>query len=187
MRYAIVVLLTLFLIIIGIVVLIGRGNRNASTQTASTVKLADQVDKDFTRVSWTMQGELVGEEERRAVRVTVSESERVVEVLEGYEENIGKRKTFANTKAAFDTFIQALDRLGFGRQQETKITDERGVCPLGNRFIYELSSGGEQIFRTWSDNCLDSNGTYGGSTSLARQIFKNQITDYDKFVRGVDL
>jgi hypothetical protein len=135
-----------------------------------------------------VEGKLVGEEDRRAVRVTVSDSERVVEVLGGYEEKVIKSKKYSNTRAAFETFLLALDRIGFGRQRSNvRIKDERGACPLGNRYIYELNSGGKQELRTWSDNCLGAEGTFGGSTSQARQIFKNQISDYDKFIQDVEL
>jgi hypothetical protein len=188
MRYGIITLLFILLVVIGAVAIFGRGG-GSDTGGAKTVKLADYTANDSAKVSWTMQGKLVGEDQRKAVRVTVSKNTRTVEILNGYEERVEKSQDFSNSEAAFATFTRALDQLGYGRDRKAAITDERGVCPQGNRYIYRLTDGSDEVMRTWSTNCRSSEGTFGGgnAASAIAQLFKQQITDYNKFVTGIQL
>jgi hypothetical protein len=189
MRYGISILVVAFLIIIGSVVLIGRGNNGSKTTTnARITKLADYANNDTASVSWTMQGGLVGEDQYKAVRVTVTKSKRTAEVLGGYGQRVEKSVEFANSPESFATFTRALDNLGFGRERAVALADERGVCPQGNRFIYRVTDGTKEIMRTWSSSCSTKEGPFGGKTpTVIRELFRQQITDYSKFVSGVKL
>lgn len=190
MRYGIGILVIAFLFIIGSVVLIGRITRPSNTNTATSrvTKLADYTNNDAASVSWTMQGRLVGENEYKSVRVTVTKSKRTAEVLGGYGNRVEKSVEFANSPEAFATFTRALDNLGFGRERTVPVADERGVCPQGNRFIYRLTDGSKEIMRTWSDTCSPKDGPFGGRTpNVIRELFRQQITDYNKFVSGIKL
>ncbi len=75
------------------------------------------------------------------------------------------------------------------KKRMVKQPDERGVCPLGNRFIYRLTDSSTEIMRTWSDNCNVANGPYGGgnAASLITQLFRTQIPEYLKFTSGLQL
>ncbi len=189
MRYGLAILVIAFLAIVGTAVLIGRGNSDSGAVRARVTKIADYDSKDSSSVSWTQQGRLVGEDKRRAIRVTVTRSKRTIEVLAGYPERVESNTELPNSTEAFAAFTRALDNAGFGRERTVRLADERGVCPLGSRFIYRLTDSGQEIMRTWSDSCRTSDGSFGGgkTASLISQLFREQITDYDKFISGVRL
>lgn len=189
MRYGLTVLVVAFLVIVGAAALIGRGNSGPGSIPPRVTKLAEYDSKDSASVSWTQQGRLVGEDQRRAIRVTVTRGKRTVEILAGYPERIERSAEFPNSSEAFAAFTRALDAANFGKERTVKQSDERGVCPLGSRFIYRFTDAGQEIMRTWSDSCVTSDGTFGGgnTTQLIGQIFKAQITDYNKFISGVVL
>lgn len=186
MRYAIVVILIIFFGVVGTIFLIGRGNRKPATvNQPQIVHVADYVDDSASKVSWTMQGRLLGQERRRSVQITVSAGERKVELIEGYNNKVSKSITLPNDKAAYTNFLIALENINFAKERKVVQPDERGVCPLGMSYIYELHSGAEQKSRLWSDSCSSKNGTFAGVALTAKQLFKNQIPDYEKFVAGI--
>lgn len=188
MRYGIVTLVVVVLVILGAVAIFGRGGSNTPAKAARLTKLAEYSDNDTASLSWTMQGKLVGEDERKSVRVTVTKDSRKIEVLSGYDERVEKSQDYTNSQAAFAAFTRALDGLSFGRERDVTQPDERGVCPQGYRYIYRLTDGREEQMRTWSTSCKVTDGNFGGTSSNASQIaqlFKRQIGDYSKFVSGV--
>ena len=189
MRYGLAIIIIAFLAIVGTAVVVNRGDGSSASKTARITKLTDFENKDSANVSWTVQGRLMGQDQRRAIRITVNRNKRVVEVLGDYEERVERSAEFSNSPAAFSAFVRALDNASFGRERIVKQADERGVCPLGNRFIYRLTDASKEVMRTWSDTCLATDGPFGGgkSSQLIQQLFKAQITDYNKFIVGVVL
>ena len=185
MRSIIVILAIIFLGVFGTVFFIGRLNKGHSTGLPIGTHLADFTDNESSSVRWTMQGRLVGDDSYRSVRITVSPTYRRAEILQGYEQKATKTVDLPNNKTAYTNFLIALDNLHFGNERRVQNPDDRGVCPLGNRFIYELYDGDNQKLRLWSDTCVSSEGTMDGQASNIRQIFKAQITDYNRFVSGV--
>lgn len=188
MRYILGVFAVLVLLILVIILIFRRTPvPTSSVQTGDKqVVLADYTDKPAT-MEYTMRGAVTAEENRRAIRITVSEQERVIEILSGYNENVERRERFSNNQNAYSNFLIALDKAGFSREQETDIEDERGTCPLGKRFIYKFEEGNDRLFRLWSTSCLGKQGSFGGNESLVRRLFQNQIPDYTTLVRGVRL
>lgn len=189
MRYGVVTLIIAFLAIIGTVVFVSLNSGPAATSSARVTRLADYDGKDSANISWTMQGRLVGEDQRRAIRVIVSRETRSIEILAGYAERVERSAQYTNSPESFAAFTRALDVANFGRERNVSQPDERGICPLGNRFIYRLTDYSNEIMRTWSDSCQVANGPFGGDKSarLIQQIFKDQIPDYIKFTNGVKL
>ncbi len=188
MRYILGVFGVIVLLIF-IVILIVRREPTPSTtsQTGNKqVVLADYENKPAT-ASLTTRGEVTAEEERRAIRISVTEEERVLEILEGYNETVVSRQSFANNDKAYKVFLSALDTAGFTREQDTEIKDERGFCPLGKRFVYKLQDGSEQILRTWNTTCAEKQGSFGGNGRTVRRLFEEQIPDYRRLVRDVKL
>lgn len=188
MRYGLAVLVIAFFAIVTTAVFVGRSDSGPGT-SARVTKVTDYENKDSASVSWTQQGKLVGEDRRRAVRITITRSKRTVELLAGYPERVERSAEFTNSAEAFSAFTRALDTAGFGRERSVLQPDERGVCPQGNRFIYRLTEGNEEIMRTWSDSCRTSDGPFGGgnTAALIAKLFKEQITDYNDFVSGIRL
>lgn len=189
MKYVLSVFAVIILLLL-IIVLIFRGSPDQATDTTETEKpkitLADYESKPAV-LSLTTRGAVTADEDRRAIRVSVSRQERVIEILEGYSETVVKRQVFPNSEASYKVFLSALTSAGFGIEQETEIRDERGVCPFGRRFIYKLQDGSEQVLRTWSVTCGRSGGSFGGNSSVVRRLFERQIPEYRTVIRGVKL
>lgn len=177
------------LVVVLAIILMSRGGDDkppAGQQGERVVKVSEQ-DREGTSVVLTTQGKLVGETERRAVRVVVSQNERRLEVLTGYEEAVERSQVYSNTPAAYENFLIALDFAGFSRERKAKTTDERAICPLGKRYIYELKEYSQDLIRLWDTSCGNKFGTFGGDEKTIRQLFEAQIPDYDKHLRGVKL
>lgn len=188
MKYILGVFGVIVILIFAVILIVRRSP--APTTPAQTgerqVNLADYETKPATAIL-TTRGEIVGDEERRGIRITVSSQERVIEILRGYNETVDSRQSFSNNGNAFANFLSALDAAGFSREQETDVKDDRGSCPLGRRYDYKLQDGSEEIFRFWNTSCSTKIGSFGGNGNLVRRLFENQIPDYRKLTRDVEL
>lgn len=186
MRYFIAVLVVIFFVVLGSVLLIGRDRPANVSVESKDVTVTNYIDSTTSKVVWTQQGELVGNNERFAVRISVSPTSRTIELLGGYNERVVKSKTYDNNKDAYRVFLKALDNLGFGEVRERTVEDEEGVCPTGRRYIYELFEGAQSRLHSWSTSCSRNDGTFDGvSAETVRVLFRDQITDYSDVIRGI--
>lgn len=185
MRYILGVIAVIFVALIAILLVTRDGG---DEQTGRQQIVLSEEAREGTSVALTIQGELVGQNERQAIRVKISQNERRVEILDGYEEAVDRAHTFANTPAAYENFLIALEKLGFTREKDSAANDdERGVCPTGKTYIYELKEFSQQRLHLWNSSCSSKSGTLGGKGSTIRRLFKAQIPDYKKLVKGVNL
>lgn len=186
MRYTIGIIVIIVIAVLATVFFVGRGNRSEKGIAApQAVHTADFIEKANSSVAWTQEGRLVGSDQRRAVRIVVSPTVRRAEIVEGYNGKVLKSMDLPNDKVAFSNFMLALENLNYGQERKVKNPDDRGACPLGHRFIYEIKEGDTQKLRLWSTSCNSKDGTFNGVATTTRQVFKNQITGYDKFISGV--
>lgn len=182
MKFVLGIIGVIFAAIIVIVLLIsGGGDRPAERPL-----IVSEEAREGVSAVLTTQGQVVGQDQRRAIRVIVNQNERRLEILTGYEEAVERSSTFPNTHAGFETFLAALQQAGFGRKRPTAIDDERGACPLGRQYIYELREYSQELLRSWSSTCSNQ-GDFAGRGSTVRTLFEKQIPDYSRLVRGVDL
>jgi hypothetical protein len=191
MRYIVGVFGVILLAILAIVLIFTRSSStgprsNASVKAPVVIKLLDQDNAD-SRVKVTTQGRLVGEDQRRSIRITVSQSQRTIEVIQGYENNVIKSQSFSNTPAAYSTFLRAINDAGFTKYRKGANGDERGACPQGQRYIYELNKGSERLQRLWGTSCTSNEGSLIGNGARIRQIFQDQIPGYSHYVLDVNL
>ena len=183
-KYVLGILGFIILTVIAVVLLASTtSNRLEDNQEGNkVVNLADYIQNG--EVSYTTEGKIVGEEDYKSVRITVSPTNRRAQVLSGYSEKVEKEQNFANTSDAFDAFMRSLNNAGYSREREVANKDMRGVCPLGRRYSYKLQQGSEQVVDLWSTSCNSKQGTFGGNDGLVRQLFQGQIPEYNKFIRG---
>lgn len=190
-RYVFAVLVLFFLMAFGIV-LISRGGSDGAKKAEQKAavqekQLYDYASSSSAKVVFTTQGAIVGDDEFRSIRITVTRDQRKIEILDGYTNEVKSSRAFSNNQAAFDTFLRALRNAGYMNTRDSKVTDERGVCPQGLRYIYELWDNDQQLHRSWSTSCTNKDGTFNGSALVVRRLFEDQITDYDDIVSGVQL
>jgi hypothetical protein len=185
MRYVLGVLAFILVIFLAVALIFGRGGDKTPVTNTTVTKLVEYADRNSS-VSLTTTGKLVGEESRQAVRVIVTPNERRLEILTGYEETVTSVQTYPNTQEAYSNFLSALATAGFEKSRKSTITDPRGQCPTGNRYVYDLSQDGNHISNLWSTSC-NKNGTFAGTGTTIRQLFQLQIPDYSKQITGVKL
>lgn len=182
MKFILGILGIIFVAIIAIVLITGGGSKSPTEKPL----VVSEEAREGVSAALTTQGQVVGEDQRRAIRIIVNQDERRLEILSGYGESVERSSTFANTHAGFEAFLVALDQAGFSNKRQTAIADERGACPLGRRYIYELREYSQELLRLWNTSC-GKQGDFAGKGSTIRKLFEKQIPDYSKLVRGVDL
>lgn len=185
MKYVIGVIGVVLLTILAIVLIVTRDTGTQPKQTGKSAVSLYETAKNGGTVTYTVEGQVVGEEEHRAVRITVSSDTRKIEIIRGYNNSVEKTQTFTNTQAGFEEFLKALELAGFNRKRDYTPEDYRGVCPLGRRFIYEFEKSGEESLKTWSTSCSAKEGTFGGTATTIRTLFEKQIPEYNKAISGV--
>lgn len=185
MKYLLGVFAIVVIMIIAIVLIVRR-DPSTSQPKNPTIVMSEYANQNAI-VSFTIRGKINGQSEHRAVRITVTPTERSIAILNGYDSVIERSATYVNTAAAFDTFMHALDNAGFGRQRSVTQDDDRGVCPFGQQYLYELDADGSKQLGTWSVTCGTKIGTFAGNASTIRQLFQLQIPDYNQQISGVRL
>lgn len=190
-RRRLIIFLTISIGLVLLLVLIfgiGDSNKN-STSSSKPAKNTPAVLTDYitpeSKMVLTIDGTINGDDIHRSIRITVDHNDRELEVIQGYQNNVIQRNTFVNNMSAYDSFVHALGRTGFGKVRKTSDTDIRGVCATGQRYTFEVYDDGKNVSRTWSATC-----TKGTSMAMAPQVlalFKAQITGYGELTKTVNL
>jgi len=187
----------LFLALLGVIIaMIFSGGGNGSnkkqpvkTSSAKVKTLPDYYNTDAT-TSMTIDGHVNGDESHTAIKVTIGQSQREVDIIQGYSGHVVSRQSFNNTQDAYAVFLRAINYSGFLLSLKTKTpapADERGLCPQGNRYIFEFDQNGKVLSRLWASDCGTAVGTLGGSSSLLQGLFEAQIPQYSTFTGNVQL
>lgn len=164
------------IVLVFVLVLNGLHGGSKSPKLAPTV-LSDYANTS-TAMRLTIDGPINANQNHREVRVTVSRDQNLIEVIQGYQGSVITQQSYANNEPAYEDFLKALQTLGYTRGDNTPaLADERGMCPTGERFIYEIDSGATSPQRYWGSSC--GNGTFKGSGQAVRNLFRAQIPDYN--------
>jgi hypothetical protein len=177
-----------FIVFIVIMLKLFTGHAPAPVNTAVLKPLPAYAASDAT-VSFTTDGLVNGDELHRSIRITISSTQRTVDVLQGYNPQVIQSKTFENNQEAYDVFLRAIGGSGFliKTKNAKAVTDERGLCPLGFRYILDLNQDDSDLSRLWGSSCGTAVGNAAGAIPTIRQLFQDQIPDYETFVGRVNL
>jgi hypothetical protein len=190
MNRAVFGFLAFIILIILIVILIfsGGGKKPANNSGPSLKPLPNYSTTDAT-TSMTIDGQINGDDIHRAIRITVSQNQREMDIIQGYNGTVISSQTFGNNQAAYAVFLRAINNYGFLQKlKNTKApADERGQCPLGNRYIFELAKDGSTLSRLWASDCSVTNATLGGNSQTLQTLFEGQITQYNTLTENVNL
>ncbi len=186
MKYLLGVFATVFVLIASIFWVVNRGSNDAVKPVEKATVLTEYADSSAKAI-YELHGELVANEQRQAVRITVDRNQRTFEVLDSYNQNVVSTKSFTNNSAAFEEFVYGLSRAGFISKQTARFDSEKGVCPRGNITIYKLSDHGSEISRLWSGSCSKTAGSFDGNSRTVKGLFEAQIPKYRDLVRDVEL
>lgn len=180
MRYILGLLLGLGLVVLTIVLifraLAGGGNDQSQQQS---VKLMDYATTNAV-VRYTIDGQVNQNEIHDKVRITVSKDQVLFEQIQGFEGKLVQTKTYPSNPQAYAAFLRSIDNAGYTIGDKNIDKDERGSCPLGRRYVYEIVNGSEQVQRLWSTSCNTNDGSYrGGKANVIRTLFQRQVPDYN--------
>lgn len=187
MRYVLGVIGMVVLAVAAIILIVSRDPADISQpEGEKQLNLVDFTDSPAT-ASFTIEGEVNGVNEHNSIKISVSQARRTIEHRRGYNGQILSSQTFSNTHDGFDHFLHALKNAGFSNEQEPEYESHKGVCPFGNRYIYELNEGSDRIMRLWSTTCDDDDGNFAGEENQIKRLFQLQIPDYKEFAEDVRL
>ncbi|HSX34197.1 MAG TPA: hypothetical protein VLF62_00960 [Candidatus Saccharimonadales bacterium] len=159
----------------------GGGSKNDKPQT----DLSDYTNTS-TVMRFTTEGPVTANQNYDEIRITVGRDASTVEVVNGYQGNVVKAKTYPNNSDAYGNFLRSLQLLNFTKgNPDPKLADERGYCPTGNRYVYEIVSGNADVQRFWIGTC--GVGTFKGNSQVIRSLFRSQIPDYATFTSDVTI
>jgi hypothetical protein len=171
-------------LIIFVIVLIVRGFTGGGDKNTKLPTPLSDYAHTSVQMQYIMDGPTVADQERRSLRITVGQDESSAEVLEGYNQNVIASKSYVSNDAAYGEFLRALDIAGYtkGANEESsqKNTDERGFCPSGYRYSFDIIDGSSRKQHLWATSCGAKQGTFKGKTSAVRTLFEDQIPDYGK-------
>lgn len=192
MRYFIGFLITIGLIILLIVLLFTGGgdkknNQSDGTKRPKTVQqLADFASTNAV-VRMTIDGPINADQDHQSVQITVGNDDTTYQQFQGYQGTVTSQQAFTNNQAAYSNFLFALGHAGYLLGDDNKLLDnEKGYCPLGDRYVFELIEGGNTIQRYWATSCSKTPNTYKGNLSLTITLFQAQVPNYDTLVSGLD-
>lgn len=184
LRYFVAFGLIVLILIAGITFFTRGGDETAETKPAA-VELADYADQPSS-VRLIIGGKITADENYRAARITITPSARTIEILKGYQQVPERNQTYANNQAAYKALLDSLAKAGFTKLNGDADENENGQCPLGKRYVYELTNKGESVIRSWSTSCGRS-GSLAGDGTLIRQLLTLQIPDYKRLVKNSGL
>lgn len=182
--FGIIIIVAAFIAIV--VAFVGRDPLPDDSPDRAISTLSDLAD-DSSEVSFTTYGPIVGHEEFRAIRITVTDSQRRLDILRGYNLAVEERVELANNTAAYEAFLQALEQANFTAVLDDAAEREDGKCPTTRRHVYLLVVNGDEEVRTWSSPCRGERGNFGGDARLVERLFQGQIPDYREITREVRL
>jgi hypothetical protein len=149
--------------------------------------LVDYFSRDTAQVRYTVSGPTVADEYHNAITISVGKVRRSVEAFRTYAETPAFTQEFDNNQPAFEDFMRAIQNAGFtAAKTRAGNPTEVGLCPTGQRYVFELIDNGKTVLRTWATSCGDA-GTFNGSPATIRSLFQAQIPGYAKLVNGISL
>jgi|SRR5581483_6119775 len=137
----------------------------------------------------TIDGPVTNEQTHQAVRISVTNTSVTYQQLNGYNEQVSNQQTFPSSVAAYDVFLHSLAHGGFTLgNRDPKLSDERGFCPLGDRYIFEfMDENGNSLERFWATSCNGTPKTFNGNLPLNRALFQAQVPGYSDLSGQVNL
>jgi len=178
MRYVIGLLLGIGLIVLTFVLIFRAFSGGDEKPNQQAIRMEDYANTN-TVVRYTIDGQVNQNEIHSRVRVTVGKDQVMFEQIQGYEGKLVQTKTYPSNPQAYAAFLRSLGLAGYTKGDASVDKDERGYCPLGRRYLYEIVDGGNQIQRLWSTSCNATEGSYkGGRASVIRTLYQRQVPDW---------
>ena len=136
-------------------------------------------------VTMTVRGPIVADETFRSYKIDISANERILKTYTGYLETVVDQTTLPNSVAAYDEFVNALDKadLTKGKQLAEDKNDVRGICATGNVSQFTIYDGTTSVKDLWTSTCGGSSGSLDASSVQLTNLFVRQIPGADVSIR----
>ena len=179
MRYFIAFVTALGLLFLLIFLLFHGGG-----QPKTAPKRLDSYASTDAQAQLVIDGPINADQLHRAVRITVQKDEVTFEEIHGFQDSVTNLQSFDSNQDAYANFLLALQHSGFRLgDNNPALKDERGYCPLGDRYVFRLTQDGQDIERYWATTCGIK--TYKGNLGTTLQLFEAQVPDYNKLVQNL--
>ena len=184
MRYFVGFLVAIGLIVL-LVMLIFGGHKKNNVPTAmrplSSYSTTDAI------ATLTIDGPINDAQTHNSIQISVDNTATLFTLYQGYDGHVVNQQSYANTVNGFDNFLHALAVAGFTQGNTDKaLSDERGFCPTGDRYIFQLDQDGSHIERFWATSCGKPK-TYTGNVPLTLTLFQAQVSNYNDLIQNVNL
>ena len=175
MRYFMGFLIAIGLIVLIFVIILKGGSHNSGQPQ---IDLNSYATTSAT-AQLTLDGPITSDKTHQSYQISVGRDQVTFQLMQGYEGKVVSSKTYDSNANAFGVFLRALSLAGFTKgNNDPKLTDERGYCATGDRYIFELTQGADTIERYWATSC-GSQGTYKGNVLQTLSLFQKQVPDYN--------
>lgn len=182
-RYVVAFLITIGLIVLIFVLLLRGTGTNPSRQQ---LDLASYASNPASRAQLIIDGPEVSQQEHQGVTIDVTQADVTFTVYQGYEQTAINALTFANNQPGYAVFLLALKHADFTKGNSNKdVSDERGYCPSGTRYVMSFYDGNDQLLRYWKTSC--GNGTFRGNLNTVLFMFRGHVPNYYRLTNGVRL
>jgi hypothetical protein len=186
MRYILGFIIGLGLIVLLFVAIFHHGSNNGAPAPNTTHQMVDYADTS-TEVQFTDDFPVTANQNHRAIITTVGRDQVTFSVVSGYENQVIRTQSYVNNSAAYAEFLRSLQLAGYNlKNNDTKLRDERGYCPQGHRYIYEIKDGSNTSQHTWSTSCGNI-GNFKGRSGTINDLFHRQVPDYGKLTQDIGL
>lgn len=179
--FGVIIVVATFIAIV--MAFIGRDPVSDEGSPDDRISTLSDLANESSEVSYTTLGPIVGQEDFRAIRITVSDSRRTLEILTGYNLSTEETVDLSNNTAAYEAFLNALEEANFTAVLDGVTDTEDGKCATNRRHVYSVVIDGEEDVRTWSSPCRGEQGNFGGNPRLVERLFQAQIPDYRDLTR----
>lgn len=179
-------ILTVIIIIVAIAglvalarLLFSGASSSDSTEEVNTARQSLLTTSDGHAVRMTVRGPIVADEDFRSYQITISPNNRTFEAYTGYLDTVTSSEKLTNNTAAYEQFVNALDkaRLGTGRQLSGEDNNVAGVCATGRVYEFSIMNGGSTDAYYWTSTCSGSAGSLKANVTQVSALFLSQIPD----------
>jgi hypothetical protein len=186
MRYILWFLAVIGLIIIVIILLFGHGG-GGTKKTAITPETLLSYSNTSAQVRATIDGPINSNQQHQSVQITVDQNNVTYDQLTGYEGQVVNQQTFSSNQPAFAVFLHALNVAGYTEGNNSpSLSDERGYCATGDRYIFEVINNGKDVSRFWSTSCGNPR-SYNGDLGLTLTLFEAQVPNFSNLTQNLQV
>ncbi|HUD10458.1 MAG TPA: hypothetical protein VMR28_02175 [Candidatus Saccharimonadales bacterium] len=186
MRYFVSFLIAIGLIVLVFILILKSFGGGKSALQSQAKPLVDYSNTNVV-AEFDIQGPVVYDQSYQEIHINVDQQQTQINIQQGYQGEIVNTQAFPSNQNAYAVFLRSLDLLGFTEgNPDPADTDDRGFCPFGERYVYQLVNGSQTIQHYWATSC-GGQGTFKGNVSSVNTLFEAQIPNYGQLTSSIVL